>query len=416
MNRRGFLAAAGAATAAVVGLLRPTPRRPKPPKPTTTGATTTTLPATTTTGAMPTTTVTMGTCQAPLTINTGGTYSLGCRESTSAGTPAITIATTQPVTIDRMLIKHRGDGIYSQNTTGTNVTITNSVFQASGPAGTVEQFATYLRQPATFTFENNRLIDGHGVLLAGEDIATTLLRIRYNDFTDVNRWGSSSVRSAIQFDKVSAPNGALISWNRVVNHHGRSWTEDVINMYQSNGASGFPVEIDHNLIDGSYGAAGDGASFTGGGIDLGDSSGSWQLSHDNTVVRVTHNGLMIPAGTDLEHHSNRVVNSGIADDGARMSSTNGNGLNLWDNPGYPGVPARVSEHDNTGDHRRWTGSVWERNWQFTPACDPAGACTNNTNAGLSLTDDAAWLAEVNDAIADWDTARVAAGVTVGPLP
>jgi hypothetical protein len=124
---------------------------------------------------------------------------------------------------------------------------------------------------------------------------------------------------------------------------------------------------------------------------------------------------MIPAGSNLEHYANRMVTSGIADDGARMSSLNGNGMTLFDNPSYPDHPSLVSMHDNTGDHRRWNGSAWERAWQWTPACDPAGACINNTNAGLNLTDDAAWLAEVNDAIADWEAARQAAGVQVGPL-
>jgi hypothetical protein len=418
--RRAALALAALVAVLVGGqaLAAPPPwANAKPPKRTTTTAattTTTTVAPTTTTEPMPITTTTMGGCQAPLTISTDGVYSLGCYESTSPGTPAITIATTQPVTLDRMTIKHRGDAVYAQNTTGTNVTITNSLLVSSGPAGTVEQFAVYLRQPATFTFEHNRLQDGHGVLLAGENVATTLLRVRYNDFVDVNRWGSSSVRSAVQFDKVAAPNGASISWNRIVNHHGRSFTEDVINMYQTNGASGFPIEIDHNLIDGSYGVVGDGTGFTGGGIDLGDSGGSWQISHDNTVVRITHNGIMIPAGSNLEHYANRMVTSGIADDSSRVSSADGNGMTLFDNPVYPGTPSVVSMHDNTGDHRRWNGSAWERAWQWTPACDPAGACTNNTNAGLSLTDDAAWLAEVNDALADWETARVAAGVTVGP--
>ena len=182
----------------------------KPPQPTPTTAatpTTTTLPATTTTaGAMPTTTTTtIGTCQAPLVISTGGTYSGGCYESASSGTPAIRIATTQAVTLDGVLIRHKGVGIYAQTTTGTNVTVTNSTFQALNPNATVEQHAVYLRQPATFTFDHNRLLHGHGVLLAGEDVATTQLRIRFNDFLDVGRYPASYLISAVQFDKVAAP-------------------------------------------------------------------------------------------------------------------------------------------------------------------------------------------------------------------
>ena len=437
LRRSAWLFAFALVAAALVlsvvypAVAKPPPHAHKPQPTTTTGAaatttlpaTTTTLPATTTTDAMPTTTFISGPtttlppppCAGPLTITSGGTY-IGCRESTSTGTPAITIATTQPVTLSGMTIRHKGIGVYAQTTTGTNVTIVDSTFQATDPGGAVDQNAVYLRQPATFTCEHNLLRHGHGILLAGENVDTTTLLIRYNDFSDVARYPKASVTSAVQFDKISAPNGALISWNRVINHYGRSGTEDVINMYQSNGGgtSGTRIEIDHNLIDGSYGTGGDGASFTGGGIDLGDSSGSWQVSHDNTVVRITNNALMIPAGSNLEHYNNRVVTSGIADDGTRVSSTFGVGLLVWDNPGYPGTPSVVSGHDNSGDHRRWNGSAWERAWTFIPACDPPGACTNNTNTGLPLTDDAAWLTEINTAISDWDTARVAAGVTIGP--
>jgi hypothetical protein len=403
MRRRGFL---GWAAAAGVLLAAPAHKPPHPPHPHAT---------TTTREPMPTSTTVRTTLpQGPITIVAGGVYR-GWWRSTDPATPAVTIATTQPVTIDRSLIDG-AIGVYAQNTIGTDVTVTNTRLLAVNPGSQVDQHACYLRQPASLIFEHNLLVDGHGVLLAGEDVATTLLRIRYNDFVDVGRYPKASLTSAIQFDKVSAPNGALVSWNRVVNHRGRSSTEDVINMYQSNGASGQLIEIDHNLIDGSYPYSGDGAGFTGGGIDLGDSGGSYQVAHDNTVVRITNNGLMIPAGSNLEHYANRVVHSGIADDGVRVSSTFGNGLLVWDNPSYPGVPVNATAHDTSGDHRRWNGSAWERHWQNTPACDPSGGCTNNTNLGLSLTDDAAWLAEINDALADWETARVAAGVTVGVLP
>lgn len=379
------------------------------------GPTTTAAPATTTTTIMATsTTTTLGPCSGPLTINAGGSYS-GCFESTDPEIPAVTIATTQPVTLERVHVRHAGFGVFAQATTDTQVTITNSTFMALAPGPVTFQRAVYLLQPESVIIEHNQFVNGHGILLNGDNLSTTTLRIRYNDYLDIGRYDAPELVGAVHFDKVLASAGAEIAWNRVCNHYGRSYSEDVIGLHESNGGgSSAKIEVHHNLIDGSYPYSGDGAGFTGGGIDLGDSSGSWQLAHDNTVVRVTNNGLMIPSGTDLEHHSNRVVTSGIADDGTRVSSTFGNGLNLWDNPSYAGVPARVTMHDNTGDHRRWTGSAWERSWQNTAACDPSDGCGNNTSLGLSLSDDGAWLAEIADALADWETARVAAGVTIGP--
>jgi chitinase len=351
----------------------------------------------------------------PVEITTGGTYR-GWWRSTNPATPAVTISTTAPVAIVASKIDHAGFGIWDQATVGANLTVTDTVLRGLNPGSSIEARAVYLLQPASFIFEHNYLVDGQGVLVNGNNVSCNPLRIRYNDYVDIGRWNSPVFVGAVHFDQVLASNGAEIAWNRVTNHYGRSVCEDVIGLHESHGASGNRIEVHHNLIDGSYPYTGDGASFTGGGIDLGDgdtTGGTWQYAHDNTVVRVTNNGLMIPAGTDLEYEDNRAVTSGIADSGDRVSSTFGNGLNLWDNPSYAVTPARASMHDNVGDHRRWTGSAWERSWQNTSACDPGGACTGNTNAGLDLNTDAVWLAEINDALADWETARSGAGVTVG---
>lgn len=354
-------------------------------------------------------------CTGPVTITQGGKYS-GCWASTNPATPAVTIATTQPVWIDHALIIHAGFGIFAQATVGTNLTVTHSRLLATDPGTPTNQYAIYLLEPGTLLFDHNELTNGHGLLVNGDNLLTLQLKVRFNDYRNIGRWGATELVGAVHFDKILASlTGAEIAWNRVRNQYGRSVCEDVIGIVASNGASGRPIDIHHNLIDGSYPPSGDGAGFTGGGVDLGDVAGSWQLAHHNTILRITNNGLMIPAGTDLEHHSNQVVTSGIADDGTRVSSTFGNGLNLWDNPGYVGIPARVTMHDNTGDHRRWTGSAWERSWQNTPACDPSSGCGNNTNLGLTLTDDAAWRTQIETYLADWEAARALAGVTVGPL-
>jgi hypothetical protein len=434
-----FLAALTLVLLAVVPALAvPPPHANNRAKPTTTtavGATTTTrrppksttstLPATTTTGPMPSTSTTLGGCSGPLTISTGGTVSGGCYESLNSGTPAITIATTAAVTLDRVTVRHKGFGVFAQATTGTNLTVTNSTFEALSAGSPVYQRSVYLLSPASAVIEHNRLVDGHGVLINGDNVSASPVRVRYNDYVDIGRWDSPDFIGAVHFDKVSAPSGAEVAWNRVTNHRGRSRSEDVIGMTQTNGASGNVVDIHHNLVNGAYPYTGDGASFTGGGIDLGDLGGSWQSSHDNTVVRCTNNVLMIPAGSNLLHFSNRVVCSGIADDGARSSSTFGAGAMVWDNPD-PSYPAIINSdvHDNVSNLRRWNGSAWEFQHYYLPNCDPGTECTGgpqgfgptNTAVSLSLTSDAAWLAEVNDAIADWEAARVAAGITVGPLP
>lgn len=363
-----------------------------------------------------------GTCQnGAITVNSGGQITGGCYESTSLATPAITIATTQPVVLDHVTIIHRGFGVFAQATVNTNVQITNCTFIGTRNPAVEEQRAVYLLQPASFVIERNLFRDGQGILVNGNATSKAgPFRIRYNDYVDIGRWDAPTLVGAVHFDQLLTSTGADIGWNRVTNHRGRSIVEDCFGMHESHGGGTNPtrIEIHHNLINGVYPYSGDGASFTGGGIDLGDgdtTGGTWQVAHDNYLIRVTNNALMFPAGTDLEHLNNRICQSGLADDGARCSSTFGNGLNGWDNPGYAVTPARASMHDNTGDFRRWNGSAWERSWQNTPACDPAGACTGNTNLGLTLSNDAAWQAEDANVLAAWETARVAAGVQVGPL-
>ena len=73
------------------------------PSPTTTNPTTT--PATTTAPPQA--------CGGPITITTGGTYS-GCYRSTSTSTPAVTISTTQPVTLSRARIIAKGNGVFGE--------------------------------------------------------------------------------------------------------------------------------------------------------------------------------------------------------------------------------------------------------------------------------------------------------------
>lgn len=373
-----------------------------------------------------------GSCSGPITITSGGQLTGGCYESTNPATPAITIATTQPVWLDHVLVRHRGFGVFAQATTDTNVAVTHSTFMATCPASVVDQLAIYLLQPDSLVAERNRFVDGHGVGINGDNLVTSLLRVNYNDYIDIGRWDTPGFIGAFHSDKGNYPNGAEVGWNRIKNHRGRSIVEDCIGMTQTNGASGAPVDIHHNLIDGCYPYSGDGAGFTGGAIDLGDLGGSWQSSHDNFIVRATNNGLMIPAGSNLHHYANRVVNSGIADDGARCSSTFGAGAMVWDNPdpSYPPiVSSDVYDHllaNGRGiAHRRWNGTAWERNNFidfFLPNCDPAGNCTGGAGAvgptndiiSITLADDAAWLAAVQAVLDDWETLRVASRVTIGP--
>ena len=74
------------------------------------------------------------------------------------------------------------------------------------------------------------------------------------------------------------------------------------------------------------------------------------------------------------------------------------------------MPTNNSVHDNVVGYNRFDGTL-SRSDYWLPACGVDGnTCTNNTSmaGGLITTTDE------QDARDDWDAARVAAGVTVGP--
>lgn len=382
---------------------------------TTAQPTTTTLAATTTSTVMPTTTVTMGGCQAPLTISSGGVYSLGCRESTSVGTPAITINTTQPVTIDRMTIKHRGIGI-SYNVSGVNLTVTNSTFERTSPGTTTtgqNGRAINLTGAASLVVEHNTFLRGNGIWVG--NTGSLAGRVRYNYSEDIGYWGLSDC--CVQFFQsdgltLSGVGGGSfeIGWNHTLNRWGQSDVEDNINIYKTGGASGSPLDIHHNLIDGAYDASANGDGYTGGGILFGDgnpAAGSWVTVRDNWIIGTSNYGVSSAGGSNNQILRNTAVSDSLTQTGGLHSPTYGTGVVAWDSTS---TSTNITVQDNVSGWVRRTGvgTNTERSDYWLPEAD---VNTGNTSMAdpIDSTDEQA----ARDA---WDTARVAAGVTVGPLP
>jgi hypothetical protein len=263
----------------------------------TTGSTTpaTTAPATTTppvaappTSAPPPTAP--GPC-GPITIRTGGTYS-GCYASTSTGTPAVTLATSQPVRLDHARVIAKGFGV-QDTVTGTRLTVVDTTFDQEDPGAVVGHRAIELQQPASFVAEHNRFTDGDGIWIGGGDVDP--LTVRYNLAIDIGRYphptsGNCCVQF-LQLSDVTTPAGE-IAWNHTQNTSGRSGVDDNINLFRSGGASSTQrIDIHHNLIDGAYPLTPSNTQFAGGGIIAGDGGAGWANIHDNTVVSTTNYGV-----------------------------------------------------------------------------------------------------------------------------
>lgn len=349
---------------------------------------------------------------APLTISSGGTYT-GTFGSGDPAVAAVDITTTSPVTLSGMTINHAGVAV--QTVSGSSLTMINCSFTAVAAPDTTDQYDLLFQGGGSADIRHCRFTGGHGIVLNALGATFTHLVISYNDFIDISAGSRNNVFvGAVHGYGVTAPNGALVSWNRVTNHYGNSQTEDVFSFTNSNGAAGSEIVFEHNLVNGSYpypgttADASNGATFSGSGFDNGDGGGtsSYMISRYNTAVRTTNDGLMIVAGSNMSIQGCTAIATGYALDSSGgtthlLSATGGNGVSDWSSG------TNTSVTGCTAGWLRWTGTVWQRaDFYF-----PSGTESGNT----SLVHDPA-DADVNNAIAAFESSAVSASVVIGPAP
>lgn len=130
------------------------------------------------------------------------------------------------------------------------------------------------------------------------------IKFEYNDIKNVvgPLKGGYEIGVMAQFIHVSGPNNS-ISYNVCENIFGESSPEDNINLYGSNGTEQSPIIVKGNWIRGG------GPSITGGGINLGDLGGSYQIAEDNVVVNGGQYGIGISGGHNMTLKNNKVFGS-----------------------------------------------------------------------------------------------------------
>lgn len=327
-------------------------------------------------------------CGGPINITTGGTYS-GCYQSTSTGTPAVTISTSQPVTLSRAHIIAKGNGVVG-NVGGIRLTVVDSIFDQTNPGAVVDHRAVVINSPAIFDFQHNLLNDGDGVYLLGATVNP--LTVSYNMVNNVGRYPHpTNVNCCVQFlqlNNIITPAGQ-IWWNHVQNIPGQSGAEDVISIYQSGGTdSAHRLDIGWNLIDGAYPLGLNNADFTGGGIMQGDGGGGHGLAHDNVVVSTTNYGV------GVHSDDNYATNNLLVNDGAEQPSNFGQAV-VAQNP----TPAGLHATNNRYNWRRDTTNPGQAPCYLPQYC---------TGTQVSTTE--------QQARDEWEANRAAAGVIVGPRP
>jgi len=363
---------------------------------TTTTVATTTSTSTTTTTIAPTT-MTLPLC-APITITTGGTYS-GCYQSTSTGTPAVTLATSAPVTLSRTHVIAKGFGV-QDTVTGTNLTVQDTVFDQTDPGAVVAHRAIELQSPASFTAVHNQFNNGDGIWIGGG--TPNPFNVRDNLSFDVGKYPHpTSPNCCVQFlqlDHVTLSAG-VIAYNHTQNASGTN-VEDNINLYFSGGTdSTHKVDIHHNLIDGAYPLDPNNLQFTGGGILGADGTNDTSFGHvnihDNVVVSTTNYGVACAGGTDCHAFANVLVNDALGSNGANYYSTYAQASVFHD--------TNISDsHDNFYNWRRDGTSTQYPCWQ-------SSFCAGGTGGAQVTTTE-------QQARDNWTNAVPPAELPIGPRP
>ncbi len=308
---------------------------------------------------------------APIVTTRGGVYR-GNWQSLDPRTPAVTIQTSQPVTFEDSNIQSRGTLIHSAFQRA-RVTVRRTRGVALNPGRALSYFAypgrfLLLEEFSSAVVENNEMTGTSGMYFRqylgnpakGETIRISRNRAlnidgRYSTGPDTFSQDQARLVQFVQFNNVRGLSGGEIAWNEVVNQPGKSRPEEVINIYMSSGTAASPILIHDNYLQGAYPARATTDSYSGGGMNLSDGSGSPTPAQANGYVRAYHNvvvgtsnqGVAVSGGHDIQVFENRIMSSGYLPDGRTIASQNV-GVYVWDsnNDGRYGTFYNVSVWGN----------------------------------------------------------------------
>ena len=306
----------------------------------------------------------------PLTItdaNYGNGTFTGNWASTDPNVPAVTVATSQPVTIENSTLQGPGDLILTANTTGFNLTVHNTNGYGTNPNVAERSKGDFIRasQVAKLDVENNYIegtdfgvyVDGYSGSRSGDQTITIHANVGKNmdgRHSDGNGgyMPSQNDRSWSHFAQLSHMNnvpGIDISWNQVIDEPYNSSVDDVINIYQSGGTADSPLNIHDNYIQGAYPNNPQTDSYSGGGIitdgniDTQDNTTAYVHMYNNQVIDTANYGLAVSNGHDNEIYNNRVISAGVLPDGTSIASQN---VGIYIADIYGGNVANGTFHDN----------------------------------------------------------------------
>ena len=338
----------------------------------------------------------------PITITQGGTYS-GNWQSTNSNTPAVSVATTEPVIIENSHIRGPND-LISDPYYGNDLTVRNVIGIAQNPnvAGQSNGMFVNAQNPVHLDVENSYMEnveygiwvrgysgdrDGYQTIVIKNNRVRNMSGLVSNGnggyLNGATNWSWSHF---IQLSNVNSVPGMEIGWNEDINYPYQSFVHEVINMYQTSGTSDSPLEIHDNYIQGAYPANPAADSYNGGGFatdggsdDTRQTATAYNVLHDNQMVGTVNQGIAFTTGHDNLAYNNRVISSGLLADGTKIAGQNV-GLVIYDVYGnvQKGTMYNNEMHDNTVGWMCWaSGCSWDayRNDYYFPM-NPVDYATN----------------------------------------
>jgi Ricin-type beta-trefoil lectin domain-like/Bacterial Ig-like domain (group 2) len=288
----------------------------------------------------------------PRTITQGGTYS-GNWKSTNPQTPAVSIATTEPVLIQNSYVTGPND-LISDPVYGNNVTVKNVIGIAVNPNVTGQPNGIFVdaQNPSLLDVENCYFenveygvwVRGYGGNYDGTQ-TITILNNRGRNIVGLESDGNGGSlpgetnwvwAHAIQLGTMPSVPGITIAWNEIINYPYQSMVNENISMYDAGGTASSPAQLHDNYVQGAYPYNPVTDSYNGGGITTDGSSfdtvqtaAAFNNIYNNQVVGTINMGIEIGSGHDNAAYNNRVVSSGLLPNGTQIPSQNV-GLSLYD--------------------------------------------------------------------------------------
>lgn len=326
-----------------------------------------------------------GSTTTPLTVTEGGTYVVNIR-ALDVAVPAITVATEEPVVVSGCIIS-RGQMV---RVLGQNAHVTlDRLYGRWEPIGNpVENQGRFLfaDQPAFITITNSSLVATEGIRINGyldPSQPGPEIVVRNNFAYDVRQVARQSPYANF-LQLVGVHGGDItIHGNTIENRPEFSMVEDNINIYESSGTPGNPMEISYNRITGAFPFPSTSATYSGGGIVLDGPDVELTAHvdiHHNEVRNTTNYGIgLAAADEDVAIEDNCVIQT-LAE--ARPAANVG--IVIWDWPGdgldpdwgqQPGELPFVLANNTIG----WSGADGVRNDTYIPGSNPEALPVQEAN-------------------------------------